>query len=71
MLTCRQTFSGGAWKRPLRRQALGDLQPVDAVHPVEVLGDRAGLVGLDAADEVPGERAGPAAAAILGSASCR
>ena len=40
----------------LRRQALGDVQPVDAMHPVEVFGDRAGLVGLDATDEVPDER---------------
>ena len=40
----------------LRRQPLGDLQPIDGVHPGEVLGDRARLVGLQPADEVPGER---------------
>ena len=40
---------GGA----LGGQALGDLQAVDAVHPGEVFRDRAGLVALDGADEVP------------------
>ena len=57
-----------------RRQAGGtglaqtprDLEPVDAVHPVEALGDEAGLVALDRSDEMPLDRPGP-----RGSPSCR
>ena len=30
-----------------------DLEPIDAVHPVEALGDEAGLVALDRSDEMP------------------
>ena len=41
--------------RPLLGQPLGDLQPVDAVHPVEVLGHRPRLVALQRADAVPFE----------------
>ncbi len=48
---------GGA----LGGQPLGDLQPVDAVHPVEVLGHRARLVALQGPDEVPGDRFGAVA----------
>src|SRR5262245_62285797 len=44
-------------ERTLGRQALGDLEPVDGVHPREVLGDRARLVSLQPADEMPGELA--------------
>ena len=40
---------------PLLGEALGDAQPIERVHPGEMLGDDAGLVALDAADEVPGE----------------
>ena len=40
---------------PLRREPLGDARPIDRVHPGKVLGDRPRLIGLDAADEVPGE----------------
>ena len=43
-------------RRALRGQALGDLEAIDAMHPGELLGDRAGLVGLDRADKVPGQR---------------
>jgi len=35
--------------------ALGDLEPLERMHPGEVGGELAGLVGLYAADEVPGE----------------
>ena len=41
--------------RALRREPLGGAQPVDAVHPGEVLGDGAGLVGLQPADVMPGQ----------------
>lgn len=34
-------------------QAARDLRPVHGVHPLEVIGDVPGLVGLDGADEVP------------------
>jgi len=44
-------------ERPLRGEPLGDLQPVDGMHPGEALRNGPGLVGLDTADEVPGERA--------------
>ena len=40
--------------RALRREALGDLQAVDALHPVERRGGLARLVALQRADEVPG-----------------
>ncbi len=40
---------------PLGVKACGDPQPVDSVHPGEILGHRAGLVGLQATDEMPGE----------------
>ena len=53
--TWMQTLSGASVMGPLRRKALGDAQPIHAVHPGEVLGERARLVGLDLADEVPGE----------------
>ena len=43
-------------ERALLAQALGHAQPVHRVHPGEAGGDRARLVGLHAADEVPGER---------------
>ena len=39
--------------RPLFAQAPGDLDPVHAVHPVEMTRDGPGFVGLDRADEVP------------------
>src|SRR5690606_33866422 len=42
--------------RPLGRQSLGDFQAIDAVHPVEMLGDGPGLVRLDRPDEVPDQR---------------
>ena len=42
---------------PLRRQALGDLEPVHGVHPREILGDLARLVSLQPADEMPGQLA--------------
>ena len=45
-------------KRPLFRQPPGHAQPVDAVHPVEALGNGAGLVRLQAADEMPVQRQG-------------
>jgi hypothetical protein len=41
--------------RPLLREPLRDAQPVDGVHPREGFGDRPCLVGLDLADEVPGQ----------------
>ena len=37
----------------LSRQTLGDLQPVDGMHPVELLGDQLRLVRLQRADEMP------------------
>ncbi len=37
----------------LCRQALGDLQAVDAMHPVEGIRHRTGLVALQRADEMP------------------
>ncbi len=40
-------------KRPLLGEPAGDAQAIHALHPVEAFGNRAGLVGLDAADEVP------------------
>jgi len=39
--------------RPLLGQALRDLQPVDRLDPIELLGDDARLVALDRPDEVP------------------
>jgi hypothetical protein len=39
----------------LRRQPLGKLQAVHAVHPVEMLGHGPRLVSLQAADEMPRE----------------
>jgi hypothetical protein len=53
MFTCRQMFSGPSLGRALLGQALGDLQALDRVHPVEMVGDRARLVALDRADEMP------------------
>jgi len=41
--------------RALSRQALGDLQPVDGMHPGEMFGDDPGLVALQGADEMPFE----------------
>ena len=40
---------------PLCREPLGYLQPVDAVHPLEMLGNRTRLVSLQPPDEVPGQ----------------
>ena len=57
MLTCRHSCSGGSAGGPLLGQALRDLQPVDAVHPVEVLGHDARLVALQRADQVPAQTA--------------
>jgi hypothetical protein len=37
----------------LRRQALGELQPIDRVHPIEVRRHHACLVALQGADQVP------------------
>ncbi len=42
--------------RPLGAEPLGDAQPVDRVHPLAALGHVAGLVRLQLADEMPGER---------------
>ncbi len=39
--------------RPQRRQAVGDPQPVDAMHPVESRGRDGSLVALQRADQVP------------------
>ena len=44
-------------ERALRRQAFGDLEAVDGVHPGEIFGDGARLVSLQAPDEMPGELA--------------
>ena len=41
----------------LRRQALGDLQAVDGMHPGEILGHGARLVSLQTSDEMPSELA--------------
>jgi hypothetical protein len=40
-------------RRALRGQAFGNLQTVDRMHPVEAFGDRARLVALQRADEMP------------------
>src|SRR5690606_3284611 len=40
----------------LRGKSLGDMQPVHAVDPVEILRDQSGLVGLYPADEMPRRR---------------
>jgi hypothetical protein len=37
----------------LRGQAFGDLQPIDAMHPVEGIGHRPRLIALQRTDEVP------------------
>ena len=37
----------------LLRQALGDFEAVDTVHPVKVLGHQTGFVALNRADAVP------------------
>ena len=42
--------------RPLFAEASGDLEAVDAVHPVERLGDAAGFIRLDRTDEMPADR---------------
>jgi hypothetical protein len=42
-------------ERPLFRQAPGDAQAIDAVHPIEALGYCPGLVGLNTPDEVPAQ----------------
>ena len=44
-------------RRPLLGEALGDLQPIDRMDPVEMLGGEARLVALQRADQVPLERA--------------
>ena len=41
--------------RTLRSEALSELQAVDTVHPVEAFGHESCLVGLQAADEMPGQ----------------
>jgi len=43
-------------KRALRGEALGDAQPIHTMHPGEMRGDLARLIGLYPPDEVPGER---------------
>ena len=40
-------------ERPLLGEPAGDTQAIHALHPMKAFGNRAGLVGLDAADEVP------------------
>ena len=71
MLTCRQTCSGAQAPGRCAAQALGDLQPIDRMDPVEVLGDDARLVALQRADQVPlGRGAQVGSAAIFSSASC-
>jgi hypothetical protein len=57
MQTCSGARSGG----PLVAQTLGQLEAVDAVHPVEMFGDIAGLVALQRSDEMPLQR-GPVGA---------
>ena len=42
--------------RTLLTQTANDFRPVDALNPVEALGDSARLVGLDGADEMPFQR---------------
>jgi hypothetical protein len=49
------TCSGGWIAAARLGQPLSDLQPVDAMHPGEMLGDGAGLVALQGADEMPFE----------------
>ena len=44
-------------ERALRREAFGDLEAVDGVHPGEILGHGARLVSLQAPDEMPGQLA--------------
>ena len=46
-------LQGRQFGRALRREPLGDLQTLDAVHPVEGSRDLARLVGLQRADQVP------------------
>src|SRR5688572_20020740 len=41
----------------LCRQALGDLEAIDAMDPMKKFGHGLGLVSLQAADEMPGELA--------------
>ena len=45
--------------RALLAQTLGDPEPIDRMHPVEVLGDQARLVALDGADAMPLQRQVP------------
>ena len=52
MQHCSGALSAGA----LLVQALGDAQPVHGVYPVEVSGHGRGLVRLQAAHEMPGDR---------------
>ena len=40
-------------RRPLLAQALGDLEPVDRLHPVKMLGDQTGFVALHRAYAMP------------------
>ena len=60
--------------RALLRQPLCDLQPIHALHPVEMFGDEARLVALDRTDEVPLQRRAGGAelahASILSTPSC-
>jgi hypothetical protein len=49
--------------RALGRQALGDLQAIDAVYPVELFGHGARLVALQGADEMPADWVGARAQA--------
>ena len=46
------TASGGSDRRALRREPLGNADPVHGVHPVEERRGLARLVGLQRADEV-------------------
>ena len=41
---------------PLLRQAPGNAHTIDAVYPIEALRYRPGLIGLNAADEMPTQR---------------
>lgn len=49
----QQDVQRGQGSGALLVQTPGDLETVDTVHPVEALGDGAGFVGLDGANEMP------------------
>ncbi len=44
-------------ERALRREAFGNLEAIDGVHPGEIFGYGARLVSLQAPDEMPGQLA--------------